>query len=143
MNVRAAYLHVLGDMLMSIGVVFAAVLIFVWPQLWFADPMCTYLFSVIVLCTTLPLFNSCLRVIMEGAPENVDTLQLEKDIWGVPGVIDIHDLHVWSISSNQPAMTVHLVSQEPSSVLTAVTELCRTKHGIQHTVIQIEDSAHN
>lgn len=71
-NVRAAYLHVLGDMLMSVGVIIAAILIFIWPALWFADPICTYAFSVIVLWTTVPLAKSCLQVMMEGAPESID-----------------------------------------------------------------------
>ncbi len=104
-------------MLMSVGVIIAAILIYIWPALWFADPFCTYIFSLIVIYTTLPLAKSCLQVMMEGAPDRIDTLQLESDIWSLNKekslIRGVHDLHVWSINTNNIAMTVHIISQEP------------------------------
>jgi zinc transporter 2 len=80
-NVDSAYLHVLGDMLMSCGVITAATVIYFRPDLWWFDPICTYLFAVMVLVTSYPTLKNCLLVMMEGAPENIDATDLEQDIW--------------------------------------------------------------
>ena len=72
-NVDAAYLHVLGDMIMSIGVVIASLIIFLWPSLTIADPLCTYLFSIIVCFTVSKVFSQCFSVLMEASPEELDT----------------------------------------------------------------------
>ena len=71
-NVEAAYLHVLGDMLMSVGVIIASVLVYMNPHLWMADPICTYLFSVIICFTTIPVFKNCVNIIMEGTPSDIN-----------------------------------------------------------------------
>ena len=71
-NVDAAFLHVMGDMLMSVGVIIAALFIYFYPSLWYADPLCTYLFSVIVMTTTLPIIKNIIGIMMEGAPKNID-----------------------------------------------------------------------
>ena len=62
-------MHVLGDMLMSVGVLIAAVIIYFLPDLWYVDPLCTYLFSIITMFTTIPVFKNCVYVIMEGTPD--------------------------------------------------------------------------
>jgi zinc transporter 2 len=80
MNLDAATLHVMGDMLMSVGVIIASIFIYIWPSLWMADPLCTYLFSIIVTVTTLPIVKKCLTVMMEGTPDEVNLEDLEKDI---------------------------------------------------------------
>lgn len=79
-NVNAAYLHVLGDMLMSVGVIIAATVIYLDNSLWWMDPVCTYLFSIIVIFTTFPIIKSCVGVMMEGAPRRIDVDELKKDI---------------------------------------------------------------
>ena len=71
-NVNAAYLHVLGDMIMSVGVIIAATIIYFDENLWWVDPICTYVFSVIVVFTTIPIIKSCIHVMMEGAPRAFD-----------------------------------------------------------------------
>lgn len=80
-NVDSAYLHVLGDMLMSIGVITAATVIYFRPDLWWFDPICTYAFAVMILCTSYPTLKQCVDVMMEGTPEDIDASQLEQDIW--------------------------------------------------------------
>ena len=72
MNIDAAYLHVMGDMLMSVGVIIAAIIIYYVPSFWYADPICTYLFSIIVMFTTIPIVKSCIRILMEGTPLNIN-----------------------------------------------------------------------
>jgi len=70
--VESAYLHVLGDLLMSIGVIIAASIIFIWPEAKIADPICTYLFTVIVGFTSFPVVKECVLVLMESTPSDVD-----------------------------------------------------------------------
>jgi len=85
---------------MSVGVIIAAVIIYSFPQFWYADPICTYLFSVIVMVTTIPVVKNCISIMMEGAPPNIDIRLLEEDIIELAkeDIVDVHDLHVWSIS---------------------------------------------
>ena len=137
MNVNAAYLHVLGDMLMSVGVIIAATIIYFDAELWWMDPVCTYLFSIIVIFTTIPIVKSCIHIMMEGAPRQVSIEELRQDIAETGGddIIDIHDLHVWTISQGKISMSVHIKSIKPLKTLAAVTDMCRRKHNLYHTTI--------
>ena len=72
MNVDAAFLHILGDLLNSVGVIIAATIVFIWPSCWFVDPICTYIFAVIVLWTTRLTFKQCLMLILETTPPHLD-----------------------------------------------------------------------
>jgi len=139
-NVNAAYLHVMGDMLMSVGVIIASCIIYFDEDLWWADPVCTYLFSVIVLVTTIPIIKSCIHVMMEGAPRSFDLEKLRADIEevGKDDIVDVHDLHVWTISMGKVSMSVHIKSLKPLKTLAAVTDLCRRKYELFHTTIQVE-----
>ena len=133
-------IHVLGDMLQSIGVVISASIIYFVPEAWYADPICTYIFAVIVCFTTFPVIKKCILVVMEGTPGNLDVKALTKDIWdlnteGHEDIIDVHDLHVWAISVGKNAMTVHIKSHRPLKTLSEITELCRKKYSLYHTVI--------
>lgn len=80
---------------------------------------------------------------MEGTPEKFDVKSLSQDIWALnteteKNIIDVHDLHVWSISLGKNAMTVHIKSHNPLKTLGEVTDLCRRKYSLNHTVIQVE-----
>lgn len=115
----AAFLHVLGDMLMSVGVIIAALIIYFYPSLWYADPLCTYLFSVIVMTTTLPIIRNIISILMEGAPKTIDIQQLEEDLahLNTDDILDVHDLHVWSLSAGKLSMSVHITSKKPLKTL--------------------------
>lgn len=80
MNVRAAVIHLIGDLVQSIGVIAAAIIIKVKPEWQLADPICTYLFSVLVLLTTVPIFTECTAIIMEAAPDDIDVIELLNQI---------------------------------------------------------------
>jgi solute carrier family 30 (zinc transporter), member 2 len=136
-NVDAAYLHVLGDMLMSVGVIIAATIIYFFPSLWMADPLCTYLFSFIVLFTTIPIIKNIIGVMMEGTPERIDVEQLREDIYTECGndIVNVHDLHVWTISVGKISMTGHIQSIKPLKTLAQVTDLLRRKYNLHHTTI--------
>jgi zinc transporter 2 len=138
LNVESAYLHVLGDMLMSVGVIVAAVIIYFWPSAKIADPICTYLFSVIVGFTSFPVVKECIKVLMEGTPHDIDTQQLKNDICAVEGVEEIHDFHLWSVSIGKSALSCHIKSDKPFKTLSLVTDMCRKNYSIFHTTIQME-----
>ena len=134
-NVDAAFLHVLGDMLMSVGVIIAATLIYFVPSFWIADPLCTYLFSIIVFFTTIPVFRQCISIMMEGSPENVDIEQLTQELLALEYVREVHDVHVWSISTGKNSMSAHIISERPLRTLAEATDLVRRKYKLYHTTI--------
>jgi zinc transporter 2 len=80
MNIRAAVIHILGDMVQSIGVIAASIIIKVKPEWEIADPICTFVFSFLVLLTTVPIFFECIHIIMEASPTDIDTIKLFNDI---------------------------------------------------------------
>ena len=107
---EAAYLHILGDIINSVGVLFASVLIYFSDgKLWYFDPICTYIFGIIVFYTTRITFNFCIKMLMETTPDMVDSALLKKTLMNLKYVTEVHDLHVWSLSDGKLAMTVHLV----------------------------------
>ena len=128
---------------MSVGVITAAIIMNFKPTWTIADPICTYLFSVIICCTSIPVFKDCMKVIMEGTPDDVDMEELETELSNLPGVEEVHDLHVWSISSGKVSLSCHLVSTQPLKSLNAATDLCRRKYKIYHTTIQTEGHTEN
>lgn len=140
LNLSAAYLHVMGDMVMSIGVIIASIIIYFDENLWMADPICTYLFSIIVFFTTIPIIQNCIHVMMEGAPRTFDLDKLREDIMAVGGddIVEMHDLHVWTITMGKVSMSVHIKSLKPLKTLSAVTDMCRRKYNLYHTTIQVE-----
>lgn len=123
---------------MSIGVIIAAT--FIWlggDNMIIIDPICTYLFSIIVIITTRPVFKECVLVMMEATPSGnkIDLDKLEEDILSLPGVEDVHDFHLWSISVSKYAMSIHITSTHPLKTLSSVTDLCRRKYNLYHTTI--------
>lgn len=83
MNVRAAIVHMIGDMVQSIGVIVAAVIIYVKPEWKIADPICTFLFSILVMITTIPIFIDCMRILMESSPTDIEVLDVFNAIQDV------------------------------------------------------------
>jgi zinc transporter 2 len=125
-------------MLMSIGVIIAAIIIYIDSSLTIADPLCTYLFSIIICFTTIPVFKECIFVLLEATPTEIDIEQLEEDILSIDGVIEIHDFHVWAISVSKYALSAHIISETPLKTLSMATDLCRRKYKLFHTTIQME-----
>ncbi|KNC80652.1 hypothetical protein SARC_06990 [Sphaeroforma arctica JP610] len=142
-NVKAAYIHVLGDLVQSIGVVIAAALVWHNPELVWVDPICTFLFSILVLATTFNLMRDALHVLMEGVPKGIDVNALKEELESLPGVVISHDLHVWSITIGQPALAVHLCLEPEVCTATVLLEaqhvIC-DNFGIHHSTVQLEQS---
>lgn len=140
-NVRAAFIHVLGDLLQSIGVLIAAYVIRFYPQYKIADPICTFIFSVLVLCTTVPILKDLAVVLMEGAPPGVDYALVVSNLTALPGVKMVHSLHVWALTLDKNACSVHLAidsNTDPEAVLRDAQRVIRSRHQILHTTIQVE-----
>lgn len=95
-------------MLSSVGVIIAATIIYIWPEMKVVDPICTYIFSAIIAVTTTPVFKDCIRIMMEGTPRELDVEALLEDIANTKGVEDIHDFHVWSISQGKYSLSAHI-----------------------------------
>lgn len=141
--IRAAYIHIIGDMIQSLGVLIAAVTIYLLqdthPGIRIFDPICTFIFAIIVLCTTIPVSSDCLNVLMEAAPKNIDIKRLYYELQKVVGVVNVHDIHIWNISIGRPSISLHILSDLPQKTLEQATLLCK-KYGIHHCTIQVEDN---
>jgi zinc transporter 2 len=109
-NIRAAVIHILGDMVQSVGVIAAAIIIKFKPEWQIADPICTFLFSILVLITTVPIFLDCTSIIMENTPTDIDVKELYNRILRLKTVEELHDFHCWALAGNKFVMTCHIRS---------------------------------
>uniref|UniRef100_A0A915A741 Zinc transporter 2 n=1 Tax=Parascaris univalens TaxID=6257 RepID=A0A915A741_PARUN len=140
-NVRAAMIHVLGDLIQSLGVLLAALLIF-FNETWsIADPICTLLFSVIVICTTFYIVRDALVVLLEGRPSSIDFRSVFDSLENIEGVRKVHDLRIWALTLDKVAISVHLEVNESCNaqhILRTTTLMLRNRYGVHETTIQIE-----
>ena len=139
-NARAAYLHVLGDALGSVGaLVSGGLVVFLgWNR---ADPAVSIVISAILLWGAWQLLRDTTNVLMEGAPPSLDVAAIERAIRAVSGVASVHDLHVWSITSGVPSLTAHVVLCQGAhgvDVAMEVARVLRNEFGIDHATIQPE-----
>jgi len=140
-NVRAAIIHVIGDFVQSVGVLFAAILIKIKPQYKLADPICTFVFSLLVLMTTITIMRDIVHVLMEGVPSNINYSKIIDDLLRLPGVRSAHSLHVWSLSLQKTALSVHIAIDDDRDYLTVLNDaqdMLRREYLITRTTIQIE-----
>ncbi|MBU6374865.1 MAG: cation diffusion facilitator family transporter [Bdellovibrionales bacterium] len=138
LNVRGAYLHVAADAFGSVGALVAGALI-TWFHWYWADVVMTFLLAGLMLFGSWTLIRDSVAILMESTPRAVNTLQLKAALQGLPGVSEVHDLHVWSVGSRRLAMSVHLVSERNESLLDAAQTLVEREFGIRHTTIQVEN----
>lgn len=125
---------------MSIAVVIAAVIIYFKPTWTLADPICTYIFSLIVLLTVGDALKQCMEILMEGAPNDLETEQVLNSLKELPNVKDIHDFHLWQISTDKYSLSAHIVVKAMlREVLIAATTICKEKFGLDHCTFQIEE----
>jgi zinc transporter 2 len=140
----AAYIHILGDIIQSAGVVIASLIIYffqdTYPKIEMVDPICTFVFAIIVLSTSIPVSRECLNVLMEASPSEIKVDELTKEISQCAGVVNIHDVHIWCISVGKPSISLHILSDTPQKSLEMATKVCK-KYGIHHTTIQVEDNS--
>ncbi|XP_067098189.1 zinc transporter 2 [Osmerus mordax] len=140
-SVRAAFIHVVGDLLQSVGVMIAATIIYFRPEYKVADPICTFLFSVFVLCTTLTILRDVFRILMEGAPKGIEFNSVKEVLLSLQAVKALHSLQLWALTLGQTLVSVHLAVEENAdgqNVLKEATEILQTKFGFTNTTIQVE-----
>ncbi|CAF1310159.1 unnamed protein product [Adineta ricciae] len=140
-NIRAAMIHIIGDFIQSVGVLIAAILIKINPDYKLADPICTFIFSILVIFTTVTIMREIVIVLMEGVPDGVDYQKIVDDLCAIPGVRNTHSLHVWSLSLNKTALSVHIATDNSEDAMTILNEaqtLLRREHSINRTTIQVE-----
>jgi cobalt-zinc-cadmium efflux system protein len=140
LNVRGAWLHVLGDTLGSVGAILAGTLIWAFGWNW-ADPLISALIAALIVYSSWRLLAESVSVLMESAPRGVDVDRVRDALAAVPGVRSVHDLHVWTITSGMDSLSAHLVvgdGHPATDVLLAVRHLLAAAFGIHHVTIQIE-----
>ena len=144
--IRAAYIHILGDMIQSAGVLLAALIIYFFqdthPGVRIVDPICTFCFAIVVLCTTFPVSRDCFYVLLESTPRDLDIESLYNDLSSIEGVISVHDIHLWNISIGRPSIALHIICESPKDVLKIATQTCKN-YGIKHCTIQTETKESN
>lgn len=141
LNVKAAYAHVLSDLLGSAAALLAGILIYWKGWLW-ADPLLTFLISVLILRTAWILSRDTLHILMQGAPAHAEPLKVAQAIQQVPGVRDVHDLHVWTLTSGMDSVSAHIVlAERPSDdrVVHAIHATLKSTFKIDHVTVQVED----
>lgn len=146
LNMRGAYLHVLSDMLGSIGAIAAALLIMFFGWGW-ADPAASVIVAVLVLRSGYYVTKASLHVLMEGTPQNIDVEDILQTINKTEGIQGVHDLHIWSITSGLNALSCHAVVNDQLTIAESESMLHRIEHdlmhkGITHVTIQLETGAH-
>lgn len=140
LNLRGAYLHVLGDLLGSVGAITAAIIILTtgWTP---ADAITSALVGMLILSSSWKLVREAVDVLLEAVPAHIDMALLRRTIHEIPGVDEVHDLHVWSLTSGFLAMSGHVVVRTPdqnNAVLRQIHERMHANFGITHVTVQIE-----
>lgn len=144
LNVEGAALEVLADTVGSVGVIIAAVLVRTLGWVW-ADTVFGIAIGVWILPRATRLAGRALRILLQAAPENIDPEGVHAELAGIEEVADVHDLHIWTLTSGMDALTVHLMvapTTDTHRVLDAARELLHDRYGIEHATLQIEPTDH-
>ena len=144
LNLQGAYLEVLSDMLGSVGVIVAAIVWGITGWSW-VDPVIGAAIGVFILPRAWKLGREALRVLVQAAPARLDLAELQAELAGIGGVVDVHDLHVWTLTSEMEVATAHLMvaaGADSHAVLDRARELLAERHGIAHSTLQVEPDDH-
>jgi cobalt-zinc-cadmium efflux system protein len=140
LNVQSALWHFIGDLLSSVGVIVSAALIY-FTGITLFDPLVSMLIGGIIAAGGWRIVKESYHVLMDTVPDHLDLEAIRQDILAVEGVQNVHDMHVWTIATDQYSLTAHVFVQrdiQPMCVTLAVSEMLTAKHGIAHSTIQIE-----
>ncbi len=142
-NLRSAYLHVLGDALGSVGAIIAGLLMLLF-EWYIADPIISVVVAILILKSAWGVLTHSVHILMEGTPITIDQKEVKSTLEEIDGVIDVHDLHIWTITSGMDSLTCHILikdEHDSQEILQQVIDKIREKFKIEHTTIQIEKSA--
>lgn len=144
LNMKGAYIEVWSDMLGSLAVLIAAVIIY-FTQWWILDPVLAVLIGLWVLPRTWTLLKASIHILLEGVPDNIALSEVRELLLATPGVIDVHDLHIWSLASKSPTMTAHIVAGADVNDLQALRQMIADQleqaFDIHHLTLQMETTA--
>jgi cobalt-zinc-cadmium efflux system protein len=143
-NIHSAYLHVLGDVIASIGVIVGAIIIYSTGWRW-VDPFVSLFIGVIILSGAFRLISKAIHILLEGTPDHLDINKIKESLLSIIGIQEIHDLHVWNICSGHIALSAHMVSNagsviERDQILVSARSILHAKYNINHVTIQIENT---
>lgn len=136
-NVKAAYLHLFSDLLGSFGAILSGVIL-IWTDFRPIDPIVTVVFSMLMVASSWSLVRDAFEVLLESTPRGLKTERVRDALKVLTGVKDVHDLHIWSLSAGQHALSVHIVTEAPEGLLSRARELLHDQFGIEHATIQVE-----
>ncbi|OGA94840.1 MAG: cation transporter [Betaproteobacteria bacterium RIFCSPLOWO2_12_FULL_66_14] len=140
LNIRGAFLHMAADALVSLGVVAAGAL-YLWTGWGWLDPLAGLAIAVVIVIGTWKLFRQSLHLMFDGVPDSIDLEAVQDHLRSQPGVADVHDLHVWAMSTSDIALSVHLVmpgGHPGDAFLEALARALHDRFAINHPTIQIE-----
>ncbi|MBS1272000.1 MAG: Cadmium, cobalt and zinc/H(+)-K(+) antiporter [Candidatus Marinimicrobia bacterium] len=143
LNVKGAYLHVLGDALGSVGAILAGIIM--WTTGWmYADPLFSVIIGVLIIVSSWRLLQDTFHVLMQGTPADIEPEEVHHAICEMDQVVGVHDLHIWTLTNGINAMTVHVnvnkaISQKlHDGIIRKIREMTHDQFGIQHTTVQLE-----
>lgn len=141
-NLRSAYLHVLGDALGSVGAIIAGIVMYFFD--WYvADPIISVVVALLILKGAWGIIKQTIHILMEGTPITINQQEVKQPLEAIEGVINVHDLHVWTITSGLDSLTCHLLiedNQDEQRILQQAIQQIEKQFKIMHTTIQIEKS---
>ena len=142
-NLRGAFLHMAADAAVSAGVVVAGIAIMLTGRTWI-DPLVSIAITLVIVAGTWDLFRESIDLALDAVPRGIDPDAIKEALAALPGVVEVHDLHVWAASTSEVSLTAHLVAPDKDShesALSAATGLLRDRFRIAHTTIQLECEA--
>ena len=140
LNVRGALRHVIADALGSIGTI-AAALIIVFTGWRYADPLASVAIATLILASSWSLLRDSTNVLLEASPRNINTVDVGRKMVGTEGVVEVHDLHVWTITSGFPALSAHVLvgqNEDCHARRRELEDLLAREYGISHTTLQVD-----
>uniref|UniRef100_A0A8B9P3W4 Proton-coupled zinc antiporter SLC30A8 n=1 Tax=Apteryx owenii TaxID=8824 RepID=A0A8B9P3W4_APTOW len=137
-SLRAAFVHAVGDLFQSISVLISSLIIFFKPEYKIADPICTFVFSIFVLATTITILRDILIVLMEGTTKGLTYDSVKARILAVEKVESIHNLHLWSLTMNQTILSAHVAAADRQKILKDITQTLHEHYSFHSITIQIE-----
>lgn len=144
LNMKAAMLHVISDILGSVAAIIAAVVI-IWTDWTLIDPILSILIGLLILRAAWHLVKKATHILMEGTPDTFDVEALKADlVKSIPGLLDVHHVHVWLLTSEQPLLTMHATVKDikkSEKILLAVKKRLGKKYKITHSTVQVETAA--
>lgn len=137
-SIRTSFTHVIFNSLQSCIIILAGVLVYFMPSILYIDPICSLILISVLLYNAYNHIEGSIQILMEGSPLEFDVEKLKDDLLGIKGVIDVHDIHVWSLSIGKMSMSCHLITSDPQNSLIAAREIVKKRFNITHTTIQVE-----